>query len=98
VAISRDGRGRVFDNIFIERLWRTVQYEDVYLHDYASVPELQRGLKSYFYFYCYERRHQSLEKRTPWQVYREVLLRKTRQHRETFGKCFETNWKVCSQR
>jgi putative transposase len=72
-----DGGGRVFDNIFIERLWRTVKYEDVYLHDYARVPELQRGLTSYFHFYCYERRDKSLEKGTPWQVYREVLLRKT---------------------
>jgi putative transposase len=98
VAISMDGRGRVFDNIFIERLWRTVKYEDVYLHDYSTVSELRRGLTSYFDFYCYERRHQSLEKRTPWQVYREVLPKKTRESRETFALCLAGNGKVGSQR
>jgi len=96
VAISMDGRGRVFDNIFIERLWRTVKYEDVYLHDYSSVPELHRGLTSYFHFYCYERRHQSLQKRTPWQVYQEVLSKKCRERRLTFAHCLAKNGKVFS--
>lgn len=68
-----DGRGRVFDNIFIERLWRTLKYEEIYLHDYRSVAELRRGLTSYFEFYGHERPHQSLENRTPWEVYREGL-------------------------
>ncbi len=98
VAISMDGRGRVFDNIFIERLWRTVKYEDIYLHDYGTVPELQRGLSDYFVFYCYERRHQSLARRTPWDVYKEVLSRKHRQQRETFWKLREKNGRVCSHR
>lgn len=98
VAISMDGRGRVFDNIFIERLWRTVKYEDVYLHDYVTVPELQRGLMHYFHFYCYERRHQSLAKRTPWQVYREVLPQKIREKRQTFAQCLAGKRKVGSQR
>ena len=91
VGISMDGRGRVFDNIFIERLWRTVKYEDVYLHDYGTVPSLRRGLTDYFLFYCYERRHQSLARRTPWDVYKEVLSRKHRHERETFWKLRETN-------
>lgn len=83
VAISMDGRGRVFDNIFIERLWRTVKYEDVYLRDYQTVPELQRGLTDYFHFYCHERHHQSLDRRTPWDVYREALSKRDRRRRET---------------
>lgn len=86
VAISMDGRGRVFDNIFIERLWRTVKYEDLYLHDYETVPALRRGLTDYWTFYCYERRHQALGRRTPWEVYREVLSPKQRQKRETLWK------------
>ena len=85
VAISMDGRGRVFDNIFIERLWRTVKYEDIYLKDYETVPELRRGLGDYFTFYCYERPHQSLGDRTPWEVYREVLTARERKQRES--KC-----------
>ena len=64
-----DGRGRVFDNIFIERLWRTVKYEDIYLRDYSAVVELERGLAQYFQFYNNERPHQSLDYRTPVQVY-----------------------------
>ena len=91
VAISMDGRGRVFDNIFIERLWRTVKYEDIYLHDYDTVPELRRGLTDYFLFYCYERRHQSLARSTPWDVYKETLSRKQRQQREIHWKLRENN-------
>ena len=55
-----DGRGRVFDNIFVERLWRTVKYEDIYLKDYATPPTLATGLGDYFGFYNFERLHQSL--------------------------------------
>jgi len=69
VRISMDGRGRVFDNIFVERLWRTVKYEDIYLNDYASVPALQAGLHQYFTFYNQERLHQSLGYRTPAEVH-----------------------------
>lgn len=69
VRISMDGRGRVFDNIFVERLWRTVKYEDIYVHDYASVPALQAGLHRYFRFYNQERLHQSLGYRTPAEVH-----------------------------
>lgn len=69
VRISMDGRGRAFDNIFIERLWRSVKYEDIYLKDYAFVPELDTGLNNYFRFYNHDRIHQSLGYRTPAEVY-----------------------------
>ena len=62
-------RGRVFDNIFVERLWRTVKYEDIYLKDYADVPMLLGGLGGYFDFYSQERPHQSLGYRTPANMY-----------------------------
>jgi putative transposase len=71
IRISMDGRGRVFDNIFVERLWRTVKYEEVYLKDYESVPAAVAGLSSYFRFYNQERLHQSLGYRTPAAVYHE---------------------------
>jgi putative transposase len=70
VAISMDGRGRVFDNIFIERLWRSVKVEEVYLHDYQTVREVRDGLGWYFPFYNEERPHQTLGDCTPAEVYR----------------------------
>ncbi|MBI1923726.1 transposase [Candidatus Poribacteria bacterium] len=66
---SWDGRGRVFDNLFIERLWRTVKYEEVYLKESQSVPDAFCGLSRYFDFYNHERLHQSLGYRTPQQVH-----------------------------
>jgi len=69
IAISMDGRGRALDNIFVERLWRTVKYEDIYLKGYASLSELRLGLTEYFAFYNGERPHQSLGNRTPDAVY-----------------------------
>jgi putative transposase len=60
VQISMDGRGRAFDNIFIERLWRTLKYEDIYVKDYQTVMMLKKGLEKYFEFYNTERLHQSL--------------------------------------
>lgn len=69
IAISMDGRGRVFDNIFIERLWRTVKYEEVYLHDYHDGAEARRRLSTYFEFYNTERIHSSLGDLTPLEVY-----------------------------
>ncbi len=71
VAVSMDGRGRALDNVFVERLWRTVKYEDVYLHGYEAVPALQRGLGRYFPFYNEERPHQALAYQAPGQVYRQ---------------------------
>jgi putative transposase len=70
VAVSMDGRGRCLDNVFVERLWRSVKYEDIYLRGYEGVPELRTGLGRYFPFYNEERPHQSLEYRTPGEVYR----------------------------
>ncbi len=69
VRISWDGRGRFWDNIFIERLWRSVKYEEVYLKDYANVPEAIDGIGSYFRFYNSQRHHQALSYRTPEQVF-----------------------------
>ena len=69
ILISMDGRGRALDNIFVERLWRTVKYEHIYLHDYDDVPALATGLHGYFRFYNYERPHQSLGYRTPAEVH-----------------------------
>ena len=69
VAISMDGRGRALDNVFVERLWRSVKYEEVYLHDYATGAECHAGLSAYLRFYCEERPHQSLDYRTPAEAY-----------------------------
>ena len=64
-----DGRGRALDNIFVERLWRPVKYEDIYLKGYTTATELQLGIKDYFLFYNRERMHQSLGYSTPDKVY-----------------------------
>ena len=69
ITISMDGRGRCFDNIFIERLWRSLKYEEVYLRDYALVPEARAGIGKWFRFYNHERLHQSLGYRTPAGLY-----------------------------
>jgi len=69
ITISMDGRGRAFDNIFVERLWRSVKYEEVYLKDYETVKNAVLGLISYFDFYNTERGHQSLQYQTPYEVY-----------------------------
>ena len=71
VAISMDGRGRALDNAFVERLWRSVKYEEIYLRDYQSVRESQEGIGSYFEFYNERRKHQALDYRTPQEVYRQ---------------------------
>ncbi len=72
VTISMDGRGRAFDNIFVERLWRSVKHEDVYLKGYDSISDLRAGLTEYFVFYNSERPHQSLGQRTPEAVYKSA--------------------------
>jgi putative transposase len=73
IDISMDGRGRWLDNVFVERLWRSVKYEDVYLKAYGSIGEARRGLKEYFEFYNGRRRHQSLDRRPPDVVYWGML-------------------------
>lgn len=69
IRVSMDGRGRALDNVFCERLWRSVKYEDVYLYDYATGLELAQGLGRYFNFYNYERPHQSLDYAVPAAVH-----------------------------
>lgn len=69
IRISMDGRGRVFDNIFIERLWRTVKYDDIYIQEYHTISDVRGGLKEFFDRYNTERLHQSLGYQTPWEVY-----------------------------
>ncbi len=70
ILISMDGRGRALDNVFVERLWRNVKYEDIYLKNYAGMPALFQGLGQYFIFYNHERPHQALAYKTPNEVYR----------------------------
>ena len=69
IKISMDGKGRFTDNIFIERLWRSVKYEEIYTKEYKSVNELRKALKKYFDFYNFERPHQSFDGQTPAEVY-----------------------------
>jgi putative transposase len=73
IRVSMDGRGRALDNVFVERLWRSVKHEHVYLYDYALVMELEKGLEHYFTFYNHERPHQSLAYQTPAEVHFEAL-------------------------
>lgn len=73
VKISMDGRGRAYDNIFVERLWRSVKYEDIYLRQYQNIPDCKIGLGEYFRFYDAERRHQALDYKTPREVYFEGM-------------------------
>jgi putative transposase len=70
IAISMDGRGRCLGNIFVERLWRSLKYEEVYLREYATVAEARAGINRYFHFYNHQRLHQSLGYRTPASLYR----------------------------
>ena len=69
IQISMDGRGRALDNVFVERLWRSVKWEEVYLKDYSGVADAIRNLSQYFHFYNHERPHQSLNYQTPAAVY-----------------------------
>ena len=69
IQISMDGKGRATDNIMVERLWRSVKYEDTYLKEFRNVQELVRSLKSYFDFYNHQRPHAALDARTPAEVY-----------------------------
>ena len=69
IAISMDGRGRVYDNIFVERLWRSLKYEEVYLKEYTTVREARSSIEGYFRFYNLDRLHQALGYKTPYQIY-----------------------------
>jgi putative transposase len=74
IAISMDGRGRAIDNIFIERFWRTLKYDDIYVKGYQTIPEVQAGIKEFFDDYNMDRRHSSLGYKTPWSVFSGVEL------------------------
>lgn len=74
VAISMDGRGRAMDNVFIERLWRSLKYEDIYLKDYTNGADLMEGLTQWFDHYTHQRPHQGLARRTPYEVYHGIQL------------------------
>jgi putative transposase len=73
ITISMDGKGRCMDNVFIERLWRSLKYEEVYLHAYASVTKAKAGISAWLHFYNEERQHQSFGYRTPRQIYQRGL-------------------------
>jgi putative transposase len=86
VAISMDGRGRFSDNIFVERLWRSLKFEEVYLKAYQNVAEARHGIAAYFNFYNHERLHQALGYRAPRQVFEEALrVAKLRRGRNAAG-------------
>lgn len=74
IKISMDGKGRALDNVFVERLWRSVKYENIYLNGYTNMIEAYQGLSDYFEYYNHERPHQSLDYRTPSEVYHEPAL------------------------
>lgn len=78
IQISMDGKGRALDNVFVERLWRTVKYEEIYLKEYKNVKELRSALADYFVFYNNERFHMSLDWETPNEIYEEELNKKMR--------------------
>jgi putative transposase len=82
IAISMDGKGRALDNVFVERLWRALKYEEVYLKDYEEVADCRKGLGCYFPFYNHERPHQHLDYRTPWEVYRGKARSGRKRHAE----------------
>lgn len=87
VKISMDGRGRCFDNIFVERLWRSVKQEEVYLKEYEDVWQAEESLGKYFYFYNHQRPHQSLGYQTPFKVYQAGL--KTKEKKEQKEPIFD---------
>ncbi len=80
---SMDGKGRAIDNIFVERLWRSIKYEDIYLKSYQDGWQLQQGMQEYFCFYNQQRAHQSLQYQTPYKVYRDACLIETTQPQKT---------------
>jgi putative transposase len=81
IAISMDGKGRCMDNIFIERLWRSVKYEEIYLNDYATTESLRKALRIYFHFYNTERPHQTFDGATPLEMYQQSSIKETEEVR-----------------
>jgi putative transposase len=89
VAVSMDGRGRALDNVFVERLWRTVKYEDIYLKDYDNGAECRNGLMKFFLFYNQGRLHQALDYQTPREVYQGLATQGFSQPKLGVGLCFQ---------
>ena len=96
VTISMDGRGRALDNVFIERLWRSVKYEEVYLRDYADGWETEASLAAYFHFYDHQRIHQSLGYQTPANVYRPATQAASGRGPKTIKKSADSRGKLLS--
>lgn len=92
-----DGRGRVFDNIFIERLWRNVKYEEVYIKSYSSLKEARESLENYFDFYNYKRHHQALENKKPAELYfkKEYSVRDADKRRKELMNTLKIQDKIC---
>lgn len=86
INISMDGRGRCMDNIFTERFWRTLKYEEVYLKSYDSIKEVKESIKNYIKWYNYERKHSSLDKRTPAEVYEKKEMKKLNENMSKINK------------
>ncbi len=81
VAISMDGKGRFLDNIFIERLWRSLKYEEVYLRAYEDIKQARAGIAEWIRFYNFDRPHQALEYSTPWEIYQNSKLEEQKEER-----------------
>ena len=79
VNISMDGKGRFMDNIFVERLWRTIKYEEVYLKAYESITEARSNIAEFIRFYNFDRPHQALDYSTPWEIYSGIKTLKTKE-------------------
>ena len=97
IKVSMDGRGRVFDNIFIERLWRNVKYEEVYMKSYSSLKEARESLGNYFDFYNYKRHHQALENKKPAELYfkKEYSVRDADKRRKELMNTLKIQDKIC---
>lgn len=87
VSISMDGRGRWMDNVFVERLWRSLKFEEVYLHAYETIQEARTSIGQWFNFYNYERQHQALGYKTPYEVYEASLRLRAQEIAEAVETC-----------
>ena len=96
IVVSMDGRGRALDNIFIERLWRSLKYECIYLHQFETVKAVREAITNYFLFYNYERGHQSLDYRTPGQVHQQSLLQQGREDWLELYRNTNRFYQICS--
>lgn len=100
IRISMDGKGRAMDNIFIERLWRSVKYEEIYLNDYATTETLRKALRKYFHFYNAERPHQTFDGATPLEIYQQSVnpIAKDDEKTERASSCSSVETPSCAGR